>query len=111
MTPALTGRAPVSRSLRRFRSLLVGSQPERLTLVLLFVLSTFVGVGMQLLPSVVSITSITVPLVMGSLFLGPRLLPLFVVYQLVLLILALPRVPTFTARTISAVIVVFLIAL
>jgi hypothetical protein len=111
MTPPLTGRLPVARSRRRWRSLLMGSQPERLTLILLFFLSTLVGVGMQIFPSIVSITSITVPLVMGSLFLGPRLLPWFVVYQLVLLTLALPKVPTFTPRTTSAVIVIFLIAL
>jgi hypothetical protein len=111
MTPPLTGRLPAARSRRRWRRLVVGAQHERLTLILLFLLSTLVGAGMQIFPSVVSITSITVPLVMGSLFLGPRLLPWFVVYQLVLLTLALPKVPTFTPRTSSAVIVIFLIAL
>jgi hypothetical protein len=111
MTPPLTGRLPAARSRRRWRSVLVGTHPERLTLIVLFLVSTLVGVGMQIFPSIISITSITVPLVMGSLFLGPRLLPWFVVYQLVLLTLALPKVPTFTPRTSSAVIVIFLIAL
>jgi hypothetical protein len=111
MTPPSTGRPPAARSRRRWRNLLTGSQPDRLTLVALFLLSTLVGVGMQVFPNVVSITSITVPLVMGSLFLGPRPLPWFVVYQLVLLTLALPKVPQFTPRTTSAVIVIFLIAL
>jgi hypothetical protein len=111
MTPPLTGRPPAARSRRRWRNLVAGSQPERLTLLGLFLLSTLVGLGMQVFPDVVAITSITVPLVMGSLFLGPRPLPWFVVYQLVLLTLALPRVPQFSARTSSAVIVIFLIAL
>jgi hypothetical protein len=111
MTPPLTGLLPVATSRRRWRGLLAGSRPERLTLIVLFLLSTLVGVGMQMFPNVVSITSITVPLVMGSLFLGPRLLPWFVVFQLVLLTLALPKVPSYTSRTTSAVIVIFLIAL
>jgi hypothetical protein len=111
MTPPFTGRPPALRSRRRWRNLVAGSQPERLTLMLMFVFSTLVGVGMQVFPNVVSITSISVPLVMGSLFLGPRPLPWFVVYQLVLLTLALPKVPQFTSRTSSAVIVIFLIAL
>jgi hypothetical protein len=111
MTPPSTGRPPAARTRRRWRTLVAGSQPERLTLTGLFLFSTLVGVGMQVFPNVVAITSITVPLVMGSLFLGPRPLPWFVVYQLVLLTLALPKVPTFTARTSSAVAVIFLIAL
>src|SRR3954454_13143024 len=111
MTPPLTGRLPAARSRRRWRNVLVGTHPERLTLMVLFLVSTLVGVGMQVFPSIVSITSITVPLVMGGLFLGPRLLPWYVVYQLVLLTLALPKVPTFTPRPSSAVIVIFVIAL
>jgi hypothetical protein len=111
MTPPFTGRPSASRSRRRWRYLATGSQPERLTLTALFLFSTLVGVAMQVFPTVVAITSISVPLVMGSLFLGPRPLPWFVVYQLVLLTLALPKVPTFTARTSSSVVVIFLIAL
>jgi hypothetical protein len=61
-------------------------------------------------PSLVSIPTIVLPLVMGSLFLGPRALPWFVVYNMVLLTLALPKVPNFTARTAFTVVVVFLLA-
>ena len=71
-----------------------GSQPERLTLAALFLLATLVGVAMQAFPGLVSITTIVLPLVMGSLFLGPRALPWFVVYNMVLLTLALPKVPS-----------------
>jgi hypothetical protein len=79
--------------------------------MVLFVLATLVGAAMQAFPNVVSIPTITVPLVMGSLFLGPRPLPWFVVYTLVLLTLALPKVPGFTPRAAFTVVVVFLIAL
>jgi hypothetical protein len=112
MTPLPTGRRPPpARSRRRWRYLAAGSPPDRLTLTVLFLLSTLVGLGMQAFPNVVSITSITVPLVMGSLFLGPRPLPWFVVFQLVLLTLALPKVPSYSARTSFSVGVIFVIAL
>jgi hypothetical protein len=112
MTTPLTGRRPLpARSRRRWRNLVTGSHPERLTLIALFLVSNLVAVGMLVFPGVVSITTITVPLVMGSLFLGPRPLPWFVVYQLVLLTVAIPEVPSFTARAAFTVGVVFVIAL
>ena len=112
MTPPPAGQRPApDRARRRARRLLAGSQPERLTLVSLFLLSTLVGVAMQLFPDVVSISTIVLPLVMGSLFLGPRPLPWFVVYNMVLLTLALPRVPTLNPRTVFTVVVIFVLAL
>lgn len=90
--------------------MLAGSQPERLTVASLFLLSALVGVGMEVFPEVVSITTIVLPLVMGSLFLGPRQLPWFVVFQMVLLTVALPKVPSFSGRTVFAVGVMFLLA-
>jgi len=110
-TPIAGRRPPTARPRRRWRRLVAGSQPERLTLIGLFLFATLVGVALQAFPDVVPLPAITVPLVMGSLFLGPRPLPWFVVYQLVLLTLALPKVPAFTARAVVAVGVVFLIAL
>jgi hypothetical protein len=96
---------------RRWSSFLAGSQPERLVFAGLFCFATLVGVAMQALPDVVSTPTITLPLVMGGLFLGPRQLPWFVIYNLVLLTLALPKVPSFTNRSIFTTIVVFLLAL
>jgi hypothetical protein len=111
MTPPPTGQRPAPvRARRRARSFLAGSQPERLTLAALFLLATLVGVAMQVFPSVVSIPTIVLPLVMGSLFLGPRALPWFVVYNMVLLTLALPKVPSFNGRAVFTVIVIFLLA-
>ncbi|MGA8247926.1 MAG: PP2C family protein-serine/threonine phosphatase [Nocardioides sp.] len=103
-------RVAPDRARRRWIAMLAGSQPERLTLAALFLLSTLVGVGMQVFPDVVPIITIVLPLVMGGLFLGPRLLPWFVVYQMVLLTLALPKVPSFSGRTAFAVGVMFLLA-
>lgn len=111
MTSPTAGQRPApERARRRWVSLLAGSQPERLTLAALFLLSTLVGLGMEVFPDFVSITTIALPLVMGGLFLGPRQLPWFVVYQMVLMTLALPKVPSFTGRTFFAVGVMFLLA-
>ena len=92
-----------------FASLFAGSQPERLTLAALFLFATLVGVAMQVFPNVPTPT-IVLPLVMGSLFLGPRALPWFVVYNMVLLTLALPKVPDFNGRAVFTVGVIFLLA-
>src|SRR3954467_13680226 len=111
MTAPPTGQRPVPvRARRRARTFLAGSHPERLTLAALFVLATVVGLAMQLFPSIVSIPTITLPLVMGGLFLGPRPLPWFVIYNLVLLTLALPKVPSFTSRAVFTTAVIFLLA-
>ncbi len=112
MTSPTAGQRPApDRARRRWISLLAGSQPDRLMVIGLFAFSTLVGLAMQLFPNVVSFPAIIVPLVMGSLLLGPRPLPWFVVYQLVLVTLALPKSPQFTARTFFTVGVVFLVAL
>lgn len=111
MTPPPAGlRQAPTRSRRRWASYLAGSQPERLTLAALFLLATLVGVAMQVFPSVVAISTIVLPLVMGSLFLGPRPLPWFVVYNMLLLTLALPKVPQLDSRTVFGVGVIFLLA-
>ena len=110
MTPRPPGQRPApDRVRRRAASLLAGSQPERLTLVSLFLFSTLVGVAMQVFPNVPTPT-IVLPLVMGSLFLGPRALPWFVVYNMVLLTLALPKVPNFNGRAVFTVVVIFVLA-
>ncbi len=111
MTSPSTGQRPApDRARRRAATWLAGSQPERLTLAALFLLATLVGVAMQVFPGLVSIPTIVLPLVMGSLFLGPRALPWFVVYNMVLLTLALPKVPAFNGRVVFTVVVIFLLA-
>jgi hypothetical protein len=106
-----TGRRPAPyRARRRWSTYLAGSQPESLVFAALFFFTTLVGVLMQAFPSFVSTTTIALPLVMGALFLGPRPLPWFVIYNLVLLTLALPKVPSFNSRTYFTTGVMFLLA-
>ena len=110
MTSTAGLRPATGRVRRRWSVLLAGSQPDRLVFAALFFFATVVGVLMQVFPDLVSIPTIALPLVMGGLFLGPRPLPWFVIYNLVLLTLALPKVPTFTSRTVFATAVMFLLA-
>jgi hypothetical protein len=110
MTPPTRQRPASGRARRRWSTLLAGSQPDRLVLAALFFFATLVGVLMQAFPSFVSTTTIALPLVMGGLFLGPRPLPWFVIYNLVLLTLALPKVPSLTGRVYFTTGVMFLLA-
>src|SRR4029077_12064012 len=111
MTSPPTGQRPApDRARRRAATYFAGSEPERLTLVALFFLATLVGAAMQAFPGLVSIPTIVLPLVMGSLFLGPRALPWFVVYNMILLTVALPKVPAFNGRVVFTVVVIFLLA-
>jgi len=102
-------RPAVGRARRLWSALLAGSQPDRLVYLGLLCFSTGVGVLMQVFPDVVSTPAISVPIVMGGLFLGPRALPWFVVYNLALLTVALPKVPTFTSRAVFTTVVMFLL--
>jgi hypothetical protein len=110
MTHAAGQRPASDRARRRWSALLAGSHPERLSLITLFFFATVIGVLMQAFPDWVSFTTISLPLVVGALFLGPRALPWFVIYNLVLLTLALPKVPEFTSRAIFTTAVMFLLA-
>jgi hypothetical protein len=111
MTHAAAGQRPASdRARRRWSTFLAGSHPERLALISLFFFATVIGALMQAFPDWVSFTTISLPLVVGALFLGPRALPWFVIYNLVLLTLALPKVPDFTSRAVFTTAVMFLLA-
>jgi hypothetical protein len=111
MTPPAGLRRPApGRSWRRISTFLAGSQPDRLVLASLFLFATLVGVSMQVFPDVVGTTTIVLPLVTGGLFLGPRPLPWFVIYNLVLLTLALPKVPGFSGRIAFSTAVLFVLA-
>ena len=70
--------------------MLATARPERLVLLSLLVFATVVGAAMVVFPDEVPITTIILPMVMGGLFLGPRPLPWFVIYNLALLTAALP---------------------
>jgi hypothetical protein len=110
MAPRARPKPVADRSRRRFTSYFAGSDPDRLVAIALFLFATLVGVAMQVFPDVVGIATIVLPLVMGGLFLGPRPLPWFVIYNLVLLTLALPKVPGFSGRAVFSTVVLFLVA-
>ena len=109
MTTRRRATSRLDRARRRWSAFVAGSQPERLALIALFFFATVVGVLMQAFPGWVPITTISLPLVVGALFLGPRALPWFVIYNLVLLTLALPKVPDFTNRAVFTTGVMFLL--
>ncbi|MGC4109266.1 MAG: SpoIIE family protein phosphatase [Nocardioides sp.] len=114
MTPSARQRPAAGRArtglVRRVSTFLDGSHPDRLVFASLFLFATLVGVAMQLFPDLVSTPTIVLPLVMGGLFLGPRPLPWFVIYNLALLTLALPKVPNFSSRSVFTTVVIFVLA-
>ncbi len=73
---------------------------------------TFVCVGLAwLYPSDWPLTSFVIPLVLGSLILGPRHLPWFVVFVLAALASTVPAQDDFPVRSIISVVVLFLLGL
>ena len=68
--------------------------------------------GLQLgFPNGFPLTAMVLPLLLGSLFLGPRQLPWFVIYVLALIVAGLLRIETLTARIIGGVAVMYLAGL
>jgi hypothetical protein len=57
------------------------------------------------------LTAMVLPLLLGSLFLGPRQLPWFVIYVLALIVVGLLRIETLTARIIGGVAVMYVAGL
>jgi hypothetical protein len=93
---------------RVWRSLLGRALPREsrsLRRLVVFVLA--LGVSAYLWPSYVPLTALVLPLLFGSLFLGPRELPWFVVLDLVVVVLLLPSRTQITVLTGVAVIVLF----
>ncbi|HEY0952182.1 PP2C family protein-serine/threonine phosphatase [Nocardioides sp.] len=60
-------------------------------------------------PSNIPLTSLMVPLLLGSLLLGPRHLPWFVVFLMVMLMLTVGRQEEIVLRTVLAIAIVFLL--
>ena len=74
---------------------------------LLSVVAALLGASIIAFPSIVPLTSLILPLLIGSLVLGPRHLPWFVVFMLVLVVLSITRQEQITIRTVGAVLVLF----
>jgi hypothetical protein len=68
--------------------------------------------GLQLaFPNGFPITAMVLPMLLGSLFLGPRQLPWFVIYVLALMVVGMLRIETLTVRIIGGVAVMYLAGL
>jgi hypothetical protein len=83
--------------------------PENRVLFWLVVAAALITPAMMIWPTVLPLTALVVPLLLGSLLLGPRQLPWFVVFILVMLMLALTRVEPITKRTVVSVAILFLL--
>ena len=81
--------------------------PESRTLRLLVLLSVAIATLLWFYPIEVPFTLLILPMLLGSLNLGPRHLPWFVVFQLALLVATLTRQPDITARIVAGVGVLF----
>lgn len=77
------------------------------TVRLVSIFALVLGAAILAFPDVVPFTSLVLPMLVASLVLGPRHLPWFVVFMLVLVVLALSRQEEITVRTVGAVLTLF----
>jgi hypothetical protein len=93
---------------RRFEDWLMRVMPpESRALGVLVVLTLAIAAAIWWIPDWSPINTLIVPLVVGSLVLGPRQLPWFVVFVLLLLAVLVPQQPDITKRVAVTVLVVF----
>lgn len=78
-------------------------------LALLVVVTALIGTGIAVFPAYVPMVALLVPLIVSNLVLGPRQLPWFVVFVLLVLVLAVlvPSQPVITVRTAVSVVIMF----
>lgn len=100
-------RGPASAVRRATSSIRRSARPQGRTLQLLVILSLVMTVAAYTFPEDVPLTLLVLPMLLGSLNLGPRHLPWFVVFVLVLLVALLANQPEITARIIGGVGVLF----
>lgn len=84
---------------------------ETRVLVLLLAVSLLLAVAIAVWPDLLPVALLTVPLVLGSLSLGPRLLPWFVVLTLFALALATSQLLPMTLGVMLQILVVFVLGL
>ncbi len=95
-------------TVRLRRGLAASDRPALILLVLFAVLCTVVGLAA---PTFVPPTVLLLPMFVGSLYLGPRMLPWFIVFVGSCFCVVLATQPRVTNRTIAAATVTFAIAL
>ncbi|MDF1603670.1 PP2C family protein-serine/threonine phosphatase [Nocardioides sp. YIM 152315] len=92
------------RTVRRRRRLLPrGNRP----LVLLIAMTVVATALVLLWPDTAPMSVLMVPLLLGSLMLGPRQLPWFVVFVMVMLMLAIARQPQITTRVVLTITILY----
>ncbi|MFC4786896.1 PP2C family protein-serine/threonine phosphatase [Nocardioides sp. MAHUQ-72] len=87
-----------------------GGPRQNREIVSLVVGTILVAAAIITWPMVMPLSALIVPLLLGSLLLGPRQLPWFVVFVLVMLMLTLGRQSPITPRTVAAVAILFLLS-
>ena len=78
------------------------------TVRVLSLAALLLGAAIFAFPNIVPLTSLILPMLVGSLVLGPRHLPWFVVFMLVLVVLSISRQEQIQVRTVGAVLTLFI---
>lgn len=81
--------------------------PESRDIRVLVVASILLEVSLVLFPGYVPFTALVLPMLIGSLLLGPKHLPWFVVFMLVLVVISITRQEEISVRTVVAVLILF----
>jgi Stage II sporulation protein E (SpoIIE) len=109
-----TGVVPVGRALRRRWNRIMRRlrESELAPALLLASSSVLIGAGQYAAPTVVPLTALLIPLIIGNLVLSPRTLPWTVVFGLgVLVVVVASTASLLDGRRIGGVVVIFLIGL
>ena len=96
-----------SRTLRR--ALLRAFPRRNRTLVVLVAFTAVLTGALLAWPDQAPLTALVVPLLLGSILLSPRQLPWFVVFLMVMLMLAIGRLPDIVVRQVIAIAILYLL--
>ena len=82
--------------------------PESRDARILVVAALLLELSIVVFPDYVAFTALVLPMLIGSLILGPKHLPWFVVFMLVLVVISITRQAEITVRTVVAVLILFI---
>ena len=105
--PDRVARPSRPRTVRRRRRRLVPRGNR--TLMWLGAFTVLMTIALLIWPAVVPLTVLIVPLLLGSLMLGPRQLPWFVVFVMVMLMLAITQQQDIRPRTVLAITILYVL--
>jgi hypothetical protein len=109
MTAHPTADRPIRSSRRSARRLSFAIPQRDRVLAWLLALTALATLLLVIWPGTAPLTALIVPLLLGSLLLGPRQLPWFVVVVMVALMVAIARLSAVTPRTVLAITVLYLL--